>query len=68
MASVPSHSVSADALRQVSIEVPYNIAAIYQAKGRYDEAAQTLLDLLKKSEKADGSAKSACVRCDQVLF
>jgi len=37
-----------------SLEVPYNIAAIYQAQGRYDEAVPIMLDLLKKSEKAEG--------------
>jgi len=37
-----------------SMEVPYNMAAVYQAEGQYDEAAQTLQDLLKKTEKADG--------------
>lgn len=37
-----------------SMEVPYNMAVIYQAQGRYDEAAQTLQDLLKKTEKPDG--------------
>jgi len=45
-----------------SIEVPYNIASIYQAQGRYDDAIPIMLDLLKKTEKADGnysgSAKS----------
>jgi len=45
----------AGSLVQDSIEVPYNIAAVYQAQGRYDEAAQTMQDLLKKTEKADGS-------------
>jgi len=39
---------------QDSVEVPYNIAAIYQAQGRYDEAIPIMVDLLKKSEKADG--------------
>jgi tetratricopeptide (TPR) repeat protein len=37
-----------------SLEVPYNIAAIYQAQGRYEEAVPIMLDLLKKSEKAEG--------------
>jgi tetratricopeptide (TPR) repeat protein len=31
------------------------MASIYQAQGRYDEAAQTLKDLLDKTEKTDGS-------------
>jgi tetratricopeptide (TPR) repeat protein len=40
---------------QDSIEVPYNIAAVYQAQGRYDDAIQVLQDLLKKTEKPDTS-------------
>ena len=44
----------AESMVQDSVEVPYNIAAIYQAQGRYDEAIPIMLDLLKKSEKADG--------------
>jgi len=45
----------AQSLVQDSMEVPYNLAAVYQSMGRYDEAAQTLQDLLKKSEKSDGN-------------
>jgi tetratricopeptide (TPR) repeat protein len=45
----------AETMVQDSIEVPYNMAAVYQAQGRYDEAAQTLQDLLKKTEKPDNS-------------
>jgi tetratricopeptide (TPR) repeat protein len=45
----------AGSMVQDSIEVPYNIAAVYQAQGRYDEAIQVLQDLVKKTEKADGS-------------
>jgi tetratricopeptide (TPR) repeat protein len=45
----------AGAMVQDSIQVPYNMAAVYQAQGRYDEAVQVLQDLLKKTEKADGS-------------
>jgi len=44
----------AGSMVQDSVEVPYNIAAIYQAQGRYDEAIPIMVDLLKKSEKADG--------------
>ena len=36
------------------MEVSYNMAAVYQAQGRYEEAAQTLQDLLKKTEKPEG--------------
>ena len=32
-----------------SMEVPYNVALVYQAQGRSDEAAKILQDLLKKS-------------------
>jgi tetratricopeptide (TPR) repeat protein len=39
---------------QDSLEVPYNIAVIYQAQGKYDDAAQVLQSLLKKTEKSDG--------------
>jgi tetratricopeptide (TPR) repeat protein len=45
----------AETMVQDSIEVPYNMAAVYQAQGRYDDAAQTLQDLLKKTEKPDSS-------------
>src|SRR6201981_1464027 len=45
----------AETMVQDSVEVPYNMAAVYQAQGRYDEAAQTLSDLLKKTEKPDNS-------------
>src|SRR5207249_5825655 len=45
----------AESMVQDSIEVPYNIAAVYQAQGRYDEAIQVLQNLLKKTEKADNS-------------
>jgi tetratricopeptide (TPR) repeat protein len=40
---------------QDSVEVSYNVAAVYQAQGRYDEAAQVLQDLLKKTEKPDNN-------------
>jgi tetratricopeptide (TPR) repeat protein len=40
---------------QDSVEVPYNIASIYQAQGRYDEAVPIMRDLLKKTEKTDGN-------------
>ncbi len=37
-----------------SLEAPYDIASIYQSQGRYDEAVPIMVDLLKKTEKADG--------------
>ena len=44
---------------QDSVEVPFNEAVIYQAEGNYDQAAQLLTQLLKKSEKPDGSYSSS---------
>ena len=43
---------------QDSVEVPYNIAAVDQAQGHYDEAIQVLQTLLKKTEKPDGNYTS----------
>ncbi len=37
---------------QDSVEVPYNIAAIYQAQGRYDEAIPIMRDLLQEIGEA----------------
>ena len=34
-------------------EAPYNIAVVYQAQGRYDDATKVLQDLLDKTEKKD---------------
>jgi tetratricopeptide (TPR) repeat protein len=45
----------AESMVQDSMEVPYNIAAVYQAQGRYDDAAQILQDLVKKTDKPDNS-------------
>jgi tetratricopeptide (TPR) repeat protein len=45
----------AQAIAEDSFEVPYSIAVIYDNVGRYDEAAQILQDLLKRTEKPDGS-------------
>ncbi|MFZ3341891.1 MAG: tetratricopeptide repeat protein [Terriglobales bacterium] len=50
-----------------SIEVPYNIASIYQAQGRYDEAIPIMRDLLKKTEKADGSY-SGSAKSNRAVF
>src|SRR5271165_2023764 len=38
-----------------ALEVPYNIAVVYQAQARYDEAEKILQDLLKKTEKPESS-------------
>ncbi len=45
----------AEAMVPDALEVPYNIAVVYEAPARYDEAIKILQDLLKKTEKADGS-------------
>jgi tetratricopeptide (TPR) repeat protein len=45
----------AEAMVPDALEVPYNIAVVYEAQARYDEAIKILQDLLKKTEKADGS-------------
>ncbi|OLE11547.1 MAG: hypothetical protein AUG89_09520 [Acidobacteria bacterium 13_1_20CM_4_56_7] len=39
---------------QDSEQVSYDLATIYQVQGRYDDAIQTLQELLKKTEKPDG--------------
>ncbi len=38
-----------------SEQIPYNMAVIYEAQGRYDDSVQILQDLLKKSEKPNGT-------------
>src|SRR5207253_5722361 len=45
----------AESMVQDSVEVPYSMAAVYQAQGRFDEASQILQNLLKKTEKTDGN-------------
>src|SRR4029079_15501337 len=45
----------AESMVQDSIEVPYQIAYVYQAQGRFDDAAQTLQKLLDKTDKTDGN-------------
>jgi tetratricopeptide (TPR) repeat protein len=45
----------AQAMVPDALEVPYNIAVVYEAQARYDEAIKILQDLLKKTEKPDGS-------------
>ena len=37
------------------------MAAVYQAQGRYDEAAKLLQDLLKKTEKSSEIGTSQCL-------
>lgn len=45
----------AEALVQDSLEVPYNFALVYQAQGKFDEAAQTLTKLLERTARPDGN-------------
>lgn len=48
----------ASSMVQDSVEVPYRTAVIYEIQGRYDDAAQILQDLIKKTEKPDGNYTS----------
>jgi tetratricopeptide (TPR) repeat protein len=43
---------------QDSLEVPYNMAVIYQAQGKFDEATNVLAGLVQKSEKPNGNYTS----------
>jgi tetratricopeptide (TPR) repeat protein len=45
----------AQSMVQDSIEVPYQIAAVQQAQGRFEDAAKTLKDLLDKTAKSDNN-------------
>jgi len=53
------HLKKAQGMVPDALEVPYNIAVVYQAQARYDEAVKLLQDLLKKTEKAEGSYSQA---------
>jgi tetratricopeptide (TPR) repeat protein len=44
----------AQSMVQDSEQVSYDLALVYEAQGRYDDAILTLQDLLKRTEKADG--------------
>jgi tetratricopeptide (TPR) repeat protein len=57
----------AEGMLQDSVEVPYDIASIYQAQGRFDEAVPIMKDLLKKTEKADGSY-SGSAKSNRAVF
>lgn len=57
----------AESMVKDSMEVPYNIAAVYQAQGRYDEAIQVLQQLVKKTEKSDGTY-SAAEKTNRAVF
>ncbi len=52
---------------QDSLEVPYNMAVIYQAQGKFDDAIQILNNLIQKSDKPDGSY-SASERNNRAVF
>ena len=45
----------AESLVQDSLEIPYNQALIYEAQGKYDDAAQALQQILDKTAKPDGN-------------
>ncbi|HVP43995.1 MAG TPA: tetratricopeptide repeat protein [Terriglobales bacterium] len=45
----------AETLVQDSLEVPYNRALVYEAQGKFEDAAKIVEGLLRKDEKADGS-------------
>ena len=49
----------AEAEVQDSLEVPYNMAVIYQAQGKFDDAIAGPQSLLKKSEKPTASTRPA---------
>lgn len=57
----------AAALVQDSQEIPYNMAVIYEAQGRYDDATQTIQQLLQKSEKPD-AAYTAADKSNRSIF
>ena len=58
----------AESMVEESVEVPYYIAAIYQAQGRYDEAVQVLQNLVKKTDKPDGTAYKQDEKNNRALF
>lgn len=58
----------ASALVQDSEEIPYNIAVIYEAQGRYDDAIQIIQGLVQKSDKPDSSAAAAADRTNRPIF
>ena len=41
------------------MDVPYSMAAVYQAQGRYDDAIKLLQDLVKKTEKSETGSSQA---------
>jgi tetratricopeptide (TPR) repeat protein len=41
------------------MDVPYSMAAVYQAQGRYDDAIKLLQDLVKKTEKSEAGSSQA---------
>jgi tetratricopeptide (TPR) repeat protein len=58
----------ADSEVQDSLEVPYNMAVIYQAQGKYDEAAKALEELIKKTDKVDGKYSTSEKNNRSVFF
>jgi tetratricopeptide (TPR) repeat protein len=41
------------------MDVPYSMASVYQAQGRYDDAIKLLQDLVKKTDRSDTSYSQA---------
>jgi tetratricopeptide (TPR) repeat protein len=58
----------ADTLAPDSAGVPYNMAVVYQAQGRYDDAAKLLLDLIKKTERSSETSISQADRNNRAIF
>src|SRR6201988_4883178 len=48
-----------DTLVPDTMDVPYSMAAVSQAQGRYDDAIKLLQDLVKKTEKNEGVSSQA---------
>jgi len=49
----------AQSMVEDSFEVPYNMSAVYESMGRFDDAALILQDLLKRTDKTDGTYSTA---------
>jgi tetratricopeptide (TPR) repeat protein len=49
----------ADTLVPDTMDVPYSMASVYQAQGRYDDAIKILQDLLKRTDKSETGSSQA---------
>ena len=61
-------SQEADTLVHDTIDVPYNMAAVYQAQGRYDEAAQTFAGSCSRKRRRARTATSQAERNNRAIF